>query len=199
MMMPFQSIWLDDKSELLYAPHFLGEDEASHYFQQLEEELDWHREKIKIFGKEYWQPRLLAWYGDPEARYSYSGIAHEPLPWHPLLLDLKEKIEASIQDHFNSVLANLYRDGQDSMGWHSDNEPELGNQPVIASLSLGGRRRFAFRPRKSFEGKRQSFDLGHGSLLIMKGQTQARWQHQIAKTKKQVHPRINLTFRQIIV
>lgn len=196
-MTQFSSIWLDETSELLYAPHFLGEGSASQYYNLLEEQLDWQREKIKLFGKEYWQPRLLAWYADAEASYRYSGIVHEPLPWQPALLELKKRIELASASTYNSVLANLYRDGQDSMGWHSDDEPELGQAPIIASLSLGSSRRFAFRPRKGFTGQRQRFDLGHGSLLIMRGQTQARWQHQIAKTKKQVGPRINLTFRWI--
>lgn len=192
-----QNIHLDPHSPLHYAPHFVGEAQAIDYFEQLLQEIDWRAEKIKLFGKEYWQPRLLAWYGDPDSSYRYSGTEHRPLAWTTTLLELKAKVEAASGSTFNSVLLNQYRHGQDSMGWHSDDEPELGPEPVIASLSLGAARRFRFRPRKGFTGQKREFPLNNGSLLIMHGQTQARWQHHIPKTKKEVGIRINLTFRTI--
>ncbi len=196
-MTKFHEIVLDSESKLLYAPAFLTKQQANSYFQQLKDSLAWQAEKIRLFGKEYWQPRLLAWYGDSEASYRYSGILHQPLAWTAPLQELRNLVEQASQGRFNSVLANLYRNGQDSMGWHSDDEPELGDQPLIASLSLGGTRRFALRPRKGIAGQSQRFDLPSGSLLLMQGRTQECWQHQISKTKKQVAPRINLTFRWI--
>jgi len=148
-----------------------------------------------MFGRELRQPRLTAWYGDPGTHYRYSGLELTPKMWHPLLADLRVRLEQTLDVTFNSVLANAYRNGQDSMGWHSDNEPELGECPTIASVSLGANRRFSLRPKAS--GPSHSMVLENGSLLIMQGDCQARWKHALPKTAKPVGLRINLTFREI--
>lgn len=182
---------------LAYDPDFLGVKESRSLREYLIESVPWKQEPIKIFGKELMQPRLTAWYGDQDTAYSYSGIVMEPLVWSEMLLDLKKRIESFAQAPFNSVLLNYYRDGQDSMGWHSDNEPELGQNPVIASLSLGGVRRFHLKHRQRKELETIRMDLLDGSLLIMGGAMQHHWLHQISKTKKAVSGRINLTFREV--
>jgi alkylated DNA repair dioxygenase AlkB len=184
--------WLD------FDPHFLPPAEAEHFFQRLRTEIDWKEETILMFGKEVMQPRLVAWYGDPGTSYTYSGRTMHPRPWSPPLLDLKTRIEAVSGHAFNSVLLNLYRHGKDSMGWHSDNEPELGKNPFIASLSLGSARRFHLKHTSRSEVERIRLDLTHGSLLLMGGEMQHHWQHQISKTAKDVGERINLTFRLIV-
>ncbi len=181
----------------LYEPDFLSRAEQGRYYDILLEELQWQQQPIRIFGKEYWQPRLLAWYGDAEAVYSYSGIRQEPLCWTGVLLELKKRVEDFTAAHFNSVLANYYRDGCDSMGWHSDDESELGENPLIASLSLGATRRFCMRPRKGVVGEKMELLLEGGSLLLMQGDFQKCWQHSIPKTAKPTGGRINLTFRWI--
>jgi len=150
-----------------------------------------------MFGKKHKIPRLQAWYADTDKDYSYSGIKLKNNDWDEKLLEIKSKIENQTQLSFNSVLANLYRDGADSNGWHSDDEKELGRNPVIASLSLGEPRFFHLR-RKADRKNKQKILLENGSLLVMKGAMQHFWQHQIAKTKKQKKARINLTFRYII-
>lgn len=182
---------------LWWSPHFLGESAADAFFAQLREEIEWEQGEIRMFGKWVKEPRLSAWYGDPGASYTYSGKKQEPLPWIDPLLNLKQAIENATGESFNSVLLNLYRFGQDSMGWHSDDEAELGNQPIIASLNLGATRNFQFRHRENKQLKKK-LDLTHGSLLVMAGDTQTYWQHQIPKTKKAVGERMNLTFRKIV-
>ena len=169
--------------------------EADPYFSQLQQSLAWTQEHYKLFGKSVAAPRLICWYGDPEAIYRYSGVKHEPHPWTPLLLELKARVEAASGEQFNSVLGNYYRDGKDSMGWHSDKEPELGTQPTIASLSFGAPRLFLFRHKGSGETRR--IELAHGSVLIMAGTLQSHWQHSLPKLKTLANPRINLTFRRI--
>lgn len=181
-----------------YAPHFLAETEAGRVLETLWRELDWSRQEILLFGRRVMQPRLVAWYGDPAATYRYSGLLLEPLRWHPLLLRLKERIAAFSDSRFNSVLANAYRDGRDSMGWHSDDEKELGARPVIASLSLGAPRRFLVRPKiRAARGQTRSLGLtlGHGSLLLMKGECQQRFQHALPRTRREIGLRVNLTYR----
>lgn len=178
---------------MLWAEHFLTPTQADHAFSVLTQELDWQQEAITLFGKSVLQPRLQAWYGDKA--YTYSGLTMPPKAWTPMLADLKQRCELLAGQAFNSVLANLYRDGQDSMGWHQDNEPELGQQPVIASLSLGETRRFVLRHLHSKE--KFELPLSHGSLLIMAGNTQHFWQHCVPKTVRALEPRINLTFRLI--
>jgi alkylated DNA repair dioxygenase AlkB len=163
----------------------------------LREEIAWRQEHYTIYGKSVAAPRLVAWYGDAQARYTYSGISHEPLPWLPVLLPLKEQVEAAGRHPFNSVLCNFYRNGQDSMGWHSDKEPELGRNPFIASLSLGGARLFKFRHLKTNETV--DVVLKSGSLLLMGGELQHHWRHSLPKSAKVDQPRINLTFRKIII
>ena len=157
-------------------------------------ELNWKQREISLFGRRVAEPRLTAWYGDPSAVYTYSGIQLIPLPWHPSLLDIKSRIEKLTAGTFNSVLANAYRDGSDSMGWHRDDEKELGRCPVIASVSLGEERRFLVRKKGA---KSTAVILEHGSLLLMKGESQQRYQHSLPKTRRPVGYRINLTYRMI--
>ncbi|GAL16843.1 alkylated DNA repair protein AlkB [Vibrio maritimus] len=180
---------------LLWLPNYFTSDQASDYHQQLQEQLAWRQDTIVMFGKKVAIPRLQAWYGD--ASYTYSNLKLEPLPWNPLLNSLKAHCEKVAGSQFNSVLANLYRDGQDSNGWHSDDEKELGINPVIASMSFGAERRFLLRHKMT--GEKVEFNLTSGSLLIMAGETQHHWQHTIPKTKRFVEPRINLTFRKVLV
>jgi len=166
-------------------------------YQRLKEQIQWKHEKIIIFGKSVLQPRLTAWYGDADTDYSYSGLMNVPLPWTPELLNIKKQVESITHCHFNSVLCNLYRDGQDSMGWHQDNEPELGIDPCIASVSFGATRVFKMRHKYDKKLDILKFNLENGTLLIMSGNTQTFWQHQITKTNKTVGARINLTFRTV--
>ena len=176
-------------------PAFLPATEAAQLLAQLQAEVPWEQRSIRLFGQQVPQPRLTAWYGDPAARYSYSGLAWEPVPWLPALQALRQRIETASQAQFNSVLLNLYRDGRDSMGWHADDEPELGPAPVIASLSLGATRRFRLRPQASRAHGPVGLDLPSGSLLLMGGATQQHWQHALPKTSRPVGQRLNLTFR----
>ncbi|MDC1525432.1 alpha-ketoglutarate-dependent dioxygenase AlkB [Gammaproteobacteria bacterium] len=158
--------------------------------------LPWESMKIKMFGKEVVIPRLQCWVGDEGCEYSYSGKKLNRQPWTPELLMIKEKISQHANLNFNSVLVNFYRDGRDSMGWHADDEPELGKNPTIAALSFGGERDLVFRNILSKETL--SIPQLHGALIIIDGQTQQYWQHAIKKTKKVISPRINLTFRNIM-
>ncbi|MEM9183851.1 MAG: alpha-ketoglutarate-dependent dioxygenase AlkB [Pseudomonadota bacterium] len=191
----FESIELAGGS-LRWAPDAVDPEQADRWLAELTTEISWRSETLKMYGREVPVPRLIAWYGDPGTDYRYSGVNHAPLPWSPTLASLRRWLASACGHPFNSVLANLYRDGQDAMGWHADNERELGRQPVIASLSLGATRRMRFR---RVDRSQQSFhlDLTHGSLLVMQGQTQQHWQHAITRTQRSVAPRINLTFRQI--
>ena len=151
-----------------------------------------------MWGKQYSQPRLVAWYGDPDCSYTYSGITLEPLQWTDLLLDIKSRIEYITATTFNSVLLNYYRDHRDSMGLHSDDEPELGEQPEIASLSLGEQRTFVLKHKTNKLAKPVRLKLESGSLLLMKGNTQRYWKHGLSKETRPCGPRVNLTFRRII-
>lgn len=181
-----------------YIPGFLPNRQADLMFERLWAELEWSQREIWLFGRRVLQPRLVAWYGDPEATYRYSGLTLDPLPWHEALLWLRNRIAASSGHRFNSVLANAYRDGSDSMGWHSDDEKELGPEPLIASLSLGAPRRFLLRPRNRGAGQpaaRIALPLAHGSLLLMKGKSQQRFRHSLPRTRRKVGLRINLTYR----
>lgn len=167
-----------------------------HLLAQLIEQVPWVEEDIILYGKRYTQPRLIAWYGDAGMNYRYSGVTHHPLPWSPLLLSLKTIIEDLCTWEFNSALLNYYRNERDSMGMHSDNEAELGVQPVIASLSLGGERRFILQHR--FSNERYTLPLPGGSMLVMSGDTQQNWRHGINKEKRPCGARINITFRRIM-
>lgn len=189
-----QGEWITINNGLLYwHPQFLNLQRSEQYFQQLKSELNWQQEHITLFGKSVLQPRLQTWLGD--AVYTYSGLTMHPQPWTSAVLDLKAQCEQQAQTRFNSVLGNLYRDGEDYMGWHQDNERELGHQPVIASLSFGVTRQFVFKHKTTKE--KIAFQLTPGSLLIMAGETQQYWQHALPKTKRVNEPRINLTFRYI--
>ncbi len=179
-----------------FEPHFLSESEARDLFARLLHDIAWTQPTIALFGVRRPIPRLEAWYGDSDAAYRYSGIAHEPLPWTPELAALRDRVSAHAGAPFNSVLANLYRDGRDSIGWHSDDERELGPMPTIASLSLGATRRFYIKAKAS--GERHAFDLCNGSLLLMSGASQQLWRHSVPKEPHVQHARINLTFRSIL-
>jgi len=169
---------------------------ADHWLAELSAQTPWQQPQVQIYGRQLPVPRLVAWYGDAEASYRYSGLTHQPLPWTPLLALIRAQVEQAVGQPLNGVLLNYYRDGQDSMGWHSDDEAELGANPLIASLNLGGTRRFDLR-RKGQNRIEHSLPLQHGSLLVMRGPTQHHWQHQVAKTRSPCAPRLNLTFRLI--
>src|SRR5690606_11033801 len=179
-----------------YYPNFFSREKADNFFIQLQKEVSWQQDSITLFGKTHLQPRLTALYGNNGKPYSYSNIIMHPSNFSPLLTHIKEEIETLCNENFTTVLLNLYRDGNDSNGWHADNEKELGRNPIIASLSLGEVRPFYFKHRHI---KEESYNLylNHGSLLVMKGEMQHYRVHQIAKTKKQIGERINLTFRSL--
>ena len=181
--------------EVYYLEHFIDQQEATKLHAKLLKELDWQEEQITLYGKAITVPRLVCWYGDPAAEYRYSGVLHRPIPWTSTLLELKQQIESVSQHSFNSVLANLYRDGNDSMGWHADKEKELGKNPYIASLSLGESRLFRLRHNKT--KAIFNLELSNGSLLLLGGSLQHHWQHCVPKTREFKRPRINLTFRNI--
>ena len=183
------------QADLLFDPAFLSKAEAAALLAGLTAGIAWEQRSIRLFGQLVPQPRLTAWYGDPAACYTYSGLRWEPRPWLPALLTLRQRLQAATGSRFNSVLLNLYRDGRDSMGWHADDEPELGPAPAIASLSLGATRRFRLRPRAGLLHAPLALDLPAGSLLLMQGPTQRHWQHALPKTARPVGPRLNLTFR----
>ena len=184
-------------AELRIAPAFLQAEEADALLAALSAEIPWEQHRIRLYGREHASPRLSCWIGDPDAAYTYSRTRFEPRPWPPALQAVRARVEAAAGVAMNSVLANLYRDGADHMGWHADDEPELGPQPVIASLSLGATRRFVLRHRRD-PGRKAAIDLTHGSLLVMAGDLQANWQHALNKTARPVGPRVNLTFRRLV-
>jgi alkylated DNA repair dioxygenase AlkB len=183
-------------AELRIAPTFLGAVDADAALAALRSEIPWEQHRIRLYGREHASPRLSCWIGDAGAHYTYSRTRFEPRPWTPALDAVRAKVQAACGARFNSVLANLYRDGADGMGWHADDEPELGPEPVIASLSLGAPRAFAFRDRAE-RRQRIKLELPHGSLLLMSGPTQALYQHALPKTARPLPARLNLTFRWI--
>jgi alkylated DNA repair dioxygenase AlkB len=185
---------LPHDGDVVFYPHFFSAKESDLYFATLLEDINWKQEPIQIFGKQVLQPRLTAWYGDSNKTYSYSGITMQPQAWINPLTAIKQKIEIITGVQFTSALLNRYRNGQDSMGWHRDNEKELGNQPVIASASFGNDRIFQFRNYNN-KTEKTALVLTHGSLLVMRGQTNTYWEHQVPKTKQTAGERINLTFR----
>jgi len=160
---------------------------------RLLDEVPWGGWTIAMFGRDVAEPRLSAWVGDADTAYKYSGRTREPLPWVPILSEIRDRCQSVAGARFNAVLANLYRDGSDSMGWHSDDEPENGPNPTIASVSFGAERRFDFRHRTT--GEQVQVQLPAGSVLVMSGACQRWWQHRIAKTKRVGDPRVNLTYR----
>jgi alkylated DNA repair dioxygenase AlkB len=189
-----------DSLEVEYWEQFLPYEQATELLEVLTRETQWLQPDLHIYGRRIKMPRLTAWYGDPGAYYTYSGIRNVPVPWTPSLFALKEKIQQLVSCRFNSVLLNLYRSGSDSMSWHRDDELELGPRPDIASVSLGLVRRFDFRQlHRAPRGKRKTYsiELAHGSLLMMRGTTQEAWEHGISKASGAEGSRINLTFRMI--
>lgn len=170
--------------------------QADLLLSELQLQLPWRQERIHLFGREVLLPRLQCWLGDPGLRYAYSGLILEPEPWPAFLSPIRRKLEYDTSRPFNSVLCNWYRDGADSMGWHSDDEPELGPAPMVASLTLGQARRFQFR-RRGETRVHSSLELGHNSLLLMESGVQEQWQHQVPKSRKPLAARLNLTFRHI--
>lgn len=185
-------------AEVTYHPALFSHVESEHYLRTLTKHIEWHQNRIKFYGKESLVPRLEAWYGDEGKSYKYSRITMHPRPWTPELLTIKERIESTCDTTFNSVLLNRYRDGSDRVAWHSDDEKELGPNPVIASVSFGAERKFKLR-HKGYKqnGHEGEITLGHGSLLLMKGETQHNWRHEIPRTSRTIGPRLNLTFRTI--
>lgn len=183
-------------AELLFIEHFYDIATANRYFDIFRQTIKWQLDDIKLFGKTYKQPRLTALYADNARPYSYSNLTMQPHKFTPELIAIKKDVEKEAHSNFTTVLLNLYRDGNDSNGWHADNEIELGKNPIIASVSFGETRPFHFKHRH-LKNERHKIDLNHGSLLIMKGEMQHYWLHHIAKTKKIIGERINLTFRTI--
>jgi len=190
-----EEIELGTTASLQYVNNFITHKESRALINLWTEELDWEQSTIQIFGKRVSIPRLNCWYGDHA--YTYSGTRFEPKPMPPKLLKIKDRVERFSQLSFNSVLVNWYRDGQDCMGWHSDDEQSLGTHPQIASISLGDPRRFSLR-EKDNKSNQYKLQLEDGSLLLMLGDTQTLWQHALPKTKTSQHSRLNLTFRKIV-
>ena len=191
------AIPMPSTEQLQYHPLLFDPKEQSLLMNALQKEIPWKQEHIKLFGKTHPTPRLTAWHGDTHCVYKYSGVVNQPFPWTPSLLIIKTRIESlSNGTTFNCVLLNFYRDGSDKMGWHSDDEKELGPNPSIASVSFGATRRFDFKHKTEAHNK-FSIHLESGSLLLMQGDMQHHWLHQIPAQKRIQEPRINLTFRYI--
>jgi alkylated DNA repair dioxygenase AlkB len=200
------------RGELWLAERWLPPAQADALLADLLARVPWEVHRIRLFGRSVDSPRLSCWIGDPGAAYRYSGVRFAPHPWPPSLAALRAALAAATGTAFDSVLANRYRDGRDAMGWHSDDEPELGPEPVIASLSLGATRRFVLKARTPRGGdaiagpaqagereeERVALDLPHGSLLVMRGATQRNYRHALPRTAKPVGERVNLTFRRIV-
>lgn len=194
-LFPKEKITFDlPDAEIVYYPNFFDSGRANELFEKLKSDIPWQQDSITVFGKTHPQPRLTALFGNEGKPYGYSNIVMQPHHWTPLLMFIKNEIEEECRENFTTVLLNYYRDGKDSNGWHADNERELGRNPVIASVSFGAERSFHLQ-HNTIKEQKLKINLGHGSLLIMKGATQHSWKHQIPKTTKPVGPRINLTFR----
>ena len=183
-------------AEVYFYRVFLTPAQSDVFLEDLLSYTPWKQERMKWYGKMVDLPRLSAWYGDPGKVYRYSGITAEPKPWNKTLSSIKSEIERVSHVRFNSALLNLYRDGHDKVSWHSDDEPELGHDPVIGSVSFGEARVFRFKHRRN-SSLRAEVQLSHGSYLLMRGGTQANWLHEIPRTTRPLKPRINLTFRTI--
>lgn len=181
-------------AEVYFYPNFFNKEKADFYYKSLLATINWQQDYIKFYGKKVPIPRLEAWYGDTDKTYTYSGIQLRGNQWTNELLEIKEKIEEESQVVFTNVLINQYRTGKDSVSWHADDEKELGKNPIIASISLGSSRVFQFKHKENPKLK-VKITLTHGSFLLMQGETQHHWLHQIPKTQKNISPRINLTFR----
>jgi alkylated DNA repair dioxygenase AlkB len=185
-------------AELYYCSDLVPERDRAAMLRRLIDDTPWRQESVTVWGKTYPQPRLTAWYGDPDAYYTYSGITLTPIQWSRLLLEIKERVEIATRASFNSVLLNYYRDDHDSMGLHSDDEPELGPSPIIASVSLGEERTLVMKHRLNKTAKPARLRLASGSVLLMKGETQRYWKHGVGKETHRCGPRVNLTFRRIV-
>ena len=185
-------------AELCWLPGWLSPARADALFESLRVQATWETHRVRLFGREVDSPRLSCWMGDANAAYRYSGMRHAPRPWLPALDEVRERLRRETGATFNSVLLNRYRDGRDAMGWHSDDEAELGPAPVIASLSLGATRRFVLKHRRE-PTRKLVLALDHGSLLLMSGPTQRHFRHALPRTARPVGERINLTFRRILV
>lgn len=185
-----------ENGEYIFFPNYFNKEESDLFLYKLINNIDWKQESMNMYGKQLNFPRLTAWYGDNDKPYSFSGIKLSPQPWNEELLEIKTKIEPKALVKFNSVLLNRYRNGNDSISWHTDAEKELGKNPIIASVNFGATRKFQLRHIHTKE--KLEVELTHGSLLIMQGELQHFWQHQVPKTAQNVNERINLTFRVII-
>lgn len=194
--MPLSPLPLED-AELAFDPHWLDAGSAAALLAGLRDTIPWEVHRIHLFGREHASPRQSCWIGDPGTRYRYSGTCFQSRPWPAWLLPIRERLAHELGADFNSVLANRYRDGRDAMGWHSDDERELGSAPVIASLSVGATRRFVLKHRHHPERK-LALDLPPGSLLVMAGTTQQHYRHALPRTARPVAERINLTFRRVL-
>ena len=179
-----KSVWVQPDGDLLC--------------QQLVEELEWSQDKISMFGQVHDVPRLIAWYGDRDCSYSWSGIQMSPMEWTPTLSSIRQRVIELAGEEFNSVLANLYRDGSDKVDWHADDEQVLGLTPIIASVSFGASRKFGLR-RKDRSLTATDIVLDSGDVLVMRGPTQQLWEHQVPRSKMVKQPRVNLTFRKVRV
>lgn len=182
-------------ADVTYSPNFLSRDESDALFEYFVKEIPWRQDSITIWGKTHLLPRKQQWFADNELTYTWSGIRMEPVNWLPVLLIIRKRLLALTGVDFNTVLANLYRTGDDTVGWHSDDEPELGPEPIIASVSFGATRDFQLRHKYKAELPGVTLPLEHGSLLLMKGQTQRYWKHQLPRRKWIDSARVNLTFR----
>ncbi len=192
---PNEGLTVIENGEYIFYSNFFTKPESDLLLKRLRNNILWKQESMNMYGKKIDFPRLTAWYGNNDKPYSFSGITLQPLPWTDEIIKIKSKIEPIAKTEFNSVLLNLYRDGNDSISWHTDAEKELGINPVIASVNFGATRKFQLRYIKTKE--KLEIELSHGSLLIMQGELQHFWQHQVPKTSKPVGERINLTFRVI--
>jgi alkylated DNA repair dioxygenase AlkB len=196
-MMPsgFSHNLLSKDGTAFYFPDFLGEDESNAFLELLTQDILWQHDEVVLFGKRYITARKVAWYGDQPFEYRYSGNSHQANPWTGGLQQIKDKIEQATGHQFNSCLLNLYHEGKEGMGWHSDDEKSLDSSAAIGSVSFGAVRKFAFRHKESRE--KISLELGNGSLLLMESPTQTHWNHALLKTARKTGPRINLTFRKM--
>ena len=194
LLFPHEKIVFDlPDAEIEYHPSLFNSEKANELFELLKNEIPWQHDEITVYGKKHLQPRLTSLFGNDGKPYGYSNIIMQPNRWNPLLMFIKNEVEAVCNENFTTVLLNYYRDGKDSNGWHADNEKELGRNPIIASVSFGAER--VFQLKHNLTNQRQNINLEDGSLLVMKGATQHFWKHQIPKSSKEIGARINLTFR----
>jgi alkylated DNA repair dioxygenase AlkB len=184
-------------ADVAHVPDFLPVDVADRALAQIRAETAWEQHRVRVCGREHRCPRLSAWCGDAGAVYRYSGQTLWPRSWAPGITEIRERVESLLAERFDGVLLNLYRDGRDGMGWHSDDERELGESPTIASVSLGAARRFRLKHRSRTDIAPYEWQLGHGSLIVMRGPTQRHWRHCVPKTRRPVGERVNLSFRAV--